>query len=526
MTIGDDELLASLGYKQEFKRAFTPLEVFGLGFSIIGLIPSIASVLVYAIPSGGASALVWGWATCAFFLTFIALAMADLGSAMPTSGGLYYWTYKYSSPRWRTLLCWIVGYTNTITNVACMASVDWGCAVQICAAVSIGTNMSFSATTSQTYGVFVAILFTHGLVCSLGTKVIARLQRIWILLNVCLVLAVIIGLPAATPKEFKNTAKYAFGDFQNFNGWPSGYAFILSFLAPLWAIGAFDSTLHISEEATNASIAVPWAMISACTISSILGWGVNVALAFNMGTDVASILASPIEQPLATIFFNSFGQKGTLALWSFIVIAQYMMGASFLTASSRQTFAFARDGALPFSKFIYRVNKHTLSPVNAVWCTAFLSLLLALLAFAGAAAIGAVFSLAVIGQYLAYSIPITARFVGGQPFTPGPFNLGKYSLPVAIIAVTWMTFMSLVFLFPTTPDPEAMVMNYSIVVLGGILVLSVIYFYFPKYGGVYWFKGPVNTLGDVPVDESSQGSRGSLEKRPASMQGSTGEKGA
>jgi amino acid transporter len=97
-----------------------------------------------------------------------------------------------------------------------------------------------------------------------------------------------------------------------------------------------------------------------------------------------------------------------------------------LTASSRQTFAFARDGALPFSRFIYKVNKHTLSPVNAVWCTAFLSALLALLAFAGAAAIGAVFSLAVIGQYLAYSIPISARFLGGQPFTPGPFNLGVF----------------------------------------------------------------------------------------------------
>jgi amino acid transporter len=67
-----------------------------------------------------------------------------------------------------------------------------------------------------------------------------------------------------------------------------------------------------------------------------------------------------------------------------------------------------------------------MSPVNAVWVTAFLSLLLALLAFAGPAAIGAVFSLAVIGQYLAYSIPTTARFVGGQPFTPGPFNLGKF----------------------------------------------------------------------------------------------------
>jgi hypothetical protein len=49
------------------------------------------------------------WATCAFFLTFIALAMAELGSAAPTSGGLYYWTFKYSSPKWRNLLSWIVG---------------------------------------------------------------------------------------------------------------------------------------------------------------------------------------------------------------------------------------------------------------------------------------------------------------------------------------------------------------------------------------------------------------------------------
>ena len=38
----DEELLAGLGYKQEFKRAFNPIEVFGIGFSIIGLFPSIA----------------------------------------------------------------------------------------------------------------------------------------------------------------------------------------------------------------------------------------------------------------------------------------------------------------------------------------------------------------------------------------------------------------------------------------------------------------------------------------------------
>jgi len=62
--------------------------------------------------------------------------------------------------------------------------------------------------------------------------------------------------------------------------------------------------------------------------------------------------------------------------------------------------------------------------VNAVWFSVILSFLLGLLSFAGDNAIGAVFSLVVAGQYVAYSIPITARFVGGQEVKPGPFSLG------------------------------------------------------------------------------------------------------
>lgn len=49
----DDALLATLGYRAELKREFKPLEVFGLAFSIIGLLPSIASTLVYSMPAGG-----------------------------------------------------------------------------------------------------------------------------------------------------------------------------------------------------------------------------------------------------------------------------------------------------------------------------------------------------------------------------------------------------------------------------------------------------------------------------------------
>ena len=66
--------------------------------------------------------------------------------------------------------------------------------------------------------------------------------------------------------------------------------------------------------------------------------------------------------------------------------------------------------------------------------------------------------------------------------------------PVAVIAVLFMMFMSIVFLFPSTPHPGVADMNYTIVVLGGVLALSIFWYYLPQYGGVHWFTGPVRTI--------------------------------
>lgn len=222
------------------------------------------------------------------------------------------------------------------------------------------------------------------------------------------------------------------------------------------------------------------------------------------------------------------------------------MGSSMVLAASRQSFAFARDGALPFSGWLYRMNSFTKTPVNTVWFVCGFAALLGLLAFAGTQAINAVFALSVVALYVgkrsicvpicedifmctdaAYSIPIAARFLGNNDFAPGPFNLGWASGPVAFIAVAWMTFMGVVFLFPTTPTADSTNMNYTVVswsrfftsvyvvltfskvVLGGTLFLSLVWYYFPKYGGVHWFTGPVPTI-EKTVDHASE-TEGSLE---------------
>lgn len=101
------------------------------------------------------------------FGTTVACSLAELSSAAPTAGGLYFWTFKYAPPRWRYVLSWVVGCkpsylsetssiltsckldANTMGLIAGMASVEWACAVQIMAAVSIGSNLMFTPTTGQ-----------------------------------------------------------------------------------------------------------------------------------------------------------------------------------------------------------------------------------------------------------------------------------------------------------------------------------------------------------------------------------------
>ena len=65
-----------------------------------------------------------------------------------------------------------------------------------------------------------------------------------------------------------------------------------------------------------------------------------------------------------------------------------------------------------------------------------------------------------------------------------------------------MAFINIVFFFPATPQTSTPDMNYTVVVLGGVLVLSLVWYYFPVYGGVHWFTGPVRTVGK---DDAAEG---------------------
>lgn len=128
----------------------------------------------------------------------------------------------------------MVGYNSLLGNIAATSSLAWGAAGIIFAAGSIADN-TFSPTTAQTFGLYVGILLFVGALCAYGTTALGRLQTPNVILNVLLILVTIIGLPIARRHNL-NPASYTFGGFDNLTGWNNGFAFILSFLAPVWTI--------------------------------------------------------------------------------------------------------------------------------------------------------------------------------------------------------------------------------------------------------------------------------------------------
>lgn len=103
----DEEVLTALGYKQEFKRDFSIWSSFSVSFSILGLLPSVASTLGYNLAYSGPAGAVWGWVVAAVLIQFVALAMAELCSSMPTAGGLYYAAAVLAPEGWGPLLSWV-----------------------------------------------------------------------------------------------------------------------------------------------------------------------------------------------------------------------------------------------------------------------------------------------------------------------------------------------------------------------------------------------------------------------------------
>ncbi|PYJ94723.1 MAG: amino acid transporter, partial [Verrucomicrobia bacterium] len=172
---------------------------------------------------------------------------------------------------------------------------------------------------------------------------------------------------------------------------------------------------------------------------------------------------SAAANPFIYIFEQALGSTfGRVVLW-IVTLAMWFCGLSCVTSTSRMIFAFARDRGLPLSARWARVSKRWRTPAAAVWLAAALSFFLPCLILGLVALFPrrldfsrlypAVTGISTIGLYLSYGIPLLLklRAIRRGVWTEranGPWNLGNWSVPVNVVAVIWIAFITVLFVLP------------------------------------------------------------------------------
>src|SRR5262245_43816219 len=120
----DEQELSRLGYAQELFRAMGGFSNFAISFSIISILTGAVTLYGYGLRMGGPAEMSFGWPLVTFFTLAVVMSMAELASALPTSGAMYHWSCRLGGKGWG----WFTAWFNIIGQVAAIAGIDFGCA--------------------------------------------------------------------------------------------------------------------------------------------------------------------------------------------------------------------------------------------------------------------------------------------------------------------------------------------------------------------------------------------------------------
>jgi amino acid transporter len=427
--------LQKMGYVQELLRNMGGFSSFAMSFSTISILTGATQLYGYGFQHGGPLQMSLGWMLVSVFTLMVALSMAELASAFPTAGALYHWSSFLGG---RTL-GWVTACLNTLGQFAILAGIDFG--------LSQFLVQLFGVSSQVGIVLYLGILLSHTLLNLYAIRWVWFLNRFsaWYHMGV---VALLFG--ALFQKGFIQPTSTLF-KFQSSDSFSPSYSFLVGLLLAQWTLTGFDASAHATEETLDPRRNAPWGIFLAVILSVVFGEVMLASVTLSI-PDLAQANAWG-EGAFIEILKARLGPELGLGMVGLVAGAMWLCGLAALTSASRMVYAFARDGGFPASKFWAKIHPVYRTPGNAIWGLAFLATVLAL----SVNIYSAVVSVATIALYLSYGLPICARlytrFAYPKRDTIGPWHLGRWSTAVAWISVSWIFFVSVLFVLP--PNTQA-----------------------------------------------------------------------
>jgi amino acid transporter len=494
--------LHGLGYAQELFRTMGGFSNFAISFSIISILTGAVILYNLGLTLAGPAAVGIGWPLVTVFTLMVAATMAEIASAYPTAGGLYYWASRLRNKDWG----WWTAWLNLGGQVSIVAGINYAAAFYLTATVFnplFGFNPSDDTLGVQNaiwvtgVLIFIEILFNVA-----GTKIVAFMNDLSVWWHIFFVAAIAILLflfgsqPTHELSFLFSVTPATNADGSSFAAAiPFGVAgaFALSLLQAQWTYTGYDASAHVAEETVLARTASAWGVFMSVAVSAVAGYVVLVALTLKM-SDPADVLANSGGYAVAYILGQNlgtaFGSLGSLLAIG-VAIAMTFCGFSSIASAGRMLFAFSRDDGVPASRWLKHVSPRYRTPSNSVIAISVLSWLLIVLVYVLTKAlggdplflIGGITSVSTVLLYWAYGVVIYLGMQGDQSWrSRQTWSLGRWSRPLGWISIIWIILFSPVFLFPFSLNPASWV-----IVLAFMVILAVYFFGWARSR----FRGPV-----------------------------------
>ena len=434
----DKSHLHKMGYAQQLARRMSGFSNFAISFSIICILAGGITTFATGFSSTGGAGIGVGWLLGGAVAVIVSLSMGQIASAYPTAGGLYHWASMLGGRGWG----WVTAWFNVLGLFFVVSSVDVGVWLLFRDLILVGIFKMDPAIFTAGHQLFAVglILISQSLFNHYGIELTTKLTDFsgYFIFIVAIILT--ISLLVFSPVALDFSRLFTFTNFTGDAGggvFPRtesmGVAFLFGLILVCYTITGYDASAHTSEETHDAQVNVPKGMWQAVFYSVLFGYFMVASF----------VLAMPSVAEGASKGYGSFlyvMESSLMPTWLLyflfvgIVVNNYLCGLAGLTSASRMTFAFARDGGLPASGFLSHVSTIYRTPTYAIWTAAFIAW--ASVLYAGAFVVLA--TGCAVFLYFSYISPVVAGFFAeGTAKWPekGPFNLGAFSKPLAIISV-------------------------------------------------------------------------------------------
>lgn len=296
-----------------------------------------------------------------------------------------------------------------------------------------------------------------------------------------------------------------------------GWAFFVGLLQAAYTLTGYGMVAAMCEEVQNPQREVPKAILLSVVAAGVTGVCYLVPILFVL-PPVQRLLDDPSGQPIGLIFTTVTGSpSGGFGLLFLILGILLFAGTGALTAASRCTYAFARDGAIPGFRLWRKVNPQLDVPVNAILLSALVDCLLGLIYFGSSAAFNSFTGVATICLSTSYGLPILISMLRGRrAVRHSTFSLGqRFGYVVNLVTVCWIVLAVVLFCMPVSIPVDPSSMNYASAVFAGFALISVVWYF--AYARKHFTGPPVEDLHGTVVSsgKDEEGENVHAKERPS-----------